>query len=202
MVESKLISNELMYTVNFTDLTYWRTPTAIANGQSNSAYQLATTTKKPIRVWVAFQTANRVNDSQTVNRRVFDHVNTSTIQVRLNGKIFPLYEYKFVHDIANNNYFTCYNRAYTAFLNAGYKMADHSDGSLITHEMYKSLYPIFYFDLTAQEEDLYKANKYAELEIRFSNSAPFGLNYYMHVVYESERVIKFRGIGGSMALEV
>ena len=196
MVESKLISNELMYTVNFTDLTYWRTPTALSGQSSGSAYQLTTTTKKPIRVWVAFQNTTRINDSQTINKRIFDHLNTTAIQVRLNGKIFPLYEYKF------GDNFTNYNRAYTAFMNSGYKMADHSDGSLITYEMFKALYPIFYFDLTAQEEDLYKANKYAEIEIRFSNGAPPTANYHMHVIYESERVIKFRGIGGSMALEV
>lgn len=81
-------------------------------------------------------------------------------------------------------------------------MVDNSDGSLITYELFASLYPIFFFDLTAQEEDLYKANKYAELEVRFSNQAGNGTQYHMHVVYESERVIKFRAVSGSMALEV
>ena len=197
MLETKLISNDL-YTVNFTDLTVWRTNNLLVGNASNNAIQLTTTTKKPIRVWVAFQKAERIGNTQTMNKRVFDHLNTTAIQVRLNGKIFPLYEYKFIDNFIN------YNRAYTAFLNAGFKMNDYSDGSLIDMNTYKSLYPIFFFDLTAQEDDLYKANKYAELEVRWSNQATdvAGNGYHMWVVYEAERAIKFKGVAGSLALEL
>ena len=54
MIESKLVSNDL-YTVNFTDLNCWRTPQVQLGPATNAAIQLSTTTKKPIRVWVAFQ---------------------------------------------------------------------------------------------------------------------------------------------------
>jgi len=209
MVESKLISNGL-YTVNFTDLTVWRTSLVQTGNASNNAIQLATTTKKPVRVWVAFQDVSRVDDTQLINKRVFDNLGTTAIQVRLNGKIFPMYEYKFtISKVTTNNIVTNvvgYNRAYTAFLNAGFKMDDCgcSDGSLIDINAYINLYPIFFFDLTCQEEDLYQTNKYAELEVRWSNQAqdlaPAG--YHMWVVYEAERVIKFKGVNSSMALEV
>jgi len=207
MVETKLISNDL-YTVNFTDLTVWRTSITQTGDASNSAIQLATTTKKPIRVWVAFQNVNRINDTQLINKRVFDNLGTTAIQVRLNGKIFPMYEYKFSTSTTNRvtTNVIGYNRAYTAFLNAGFKMDDCtcSDGSLIDINSYINLYPIFFFDLTCQEEDLYQTNKYAELEVRWSNQAGTAapLGYHMWVVYESERVIKFKGVNSSMALEV
>jgi len=60
-------------------------------------------------------------------------------------------------------------------------MVDNSDGSLIDIKSYKELYPIFYFDLTAQEEDLYGKNKYAELEVRWSNqaAAPAANGYHL-----------------------
>ena len=200
MIESKLTSNDL-YTVNFTDLNCWRTPNVQLGPANQAAIQLSNTTKKPIRVWVCFQKVERTQASQTINKMVFDHLFITNIQVRLNGRIFPMYEYKFN---VNNNLWTGYHRAYTALMNSGYKMHDYSDGSLLDVETFASLYPIFYFDLTAQEEDLFKANKYAELEVRWSNQAnlqaPNG--YHMYVVYECERVIKFKGISGTMALEL
>ena len=202
MIESKLTSNDL-YTVNFTDLNCWRTPNVQIGPANQAAIQLSNTTKKPIRVWVCFQSVERTQASQTVNKMVFEHLFTTNIQVRLNGRIFPMYEYKFNYD-GNNNIWTGYHRAYTALMNSGYKMHDYSDGSLLDVETFAKLYPIFYFDLTAQEEDLFKANKYAELEVRWSNFAdvvaPNG--YHMYVVYECERIIKFKGVSGTMALEL
>ena len=96
MLEGKLASNEL-YTVNFTDLTVWQLNTLQTGNASQSAILLATTTKKPIRMWVVFQRKERVDPGQTVNRRVFDNLNTTNIQCRLNGRQYPLYEYKIIN---------------------------------------------------------------------------------------------------------
>ena len=101
-------------------------------------------------------------------------------------------------------YFIDYNRVYQAFITSGHKHMDGHDSSLIDLTTFASLYSIFYFDLTCQEEDLYKSVKYAEMEVRWSNQAmsvaPNG--YYLWTIYESERVLKFRGIQGSMAVEL
>ena len=60
-IEAKLVSNDI-FDVNFTDLTTFRTAQVQVGNASNSALQLSTTTKKPIRVWVAFQRVERVNE--------------------------------------------------------------------------------------------------------------------------------------------
>lgn len=214
-LEAKLVSNET-FDVNFTDLNVFRTPQIQIGAATNSAIQLSTTTKKPIRIWVAFQRVERVNDSQLVNKRVFDLLGTTALHVRLNGKLFPLYEYKITYN--NNNANTLIgalsvippdsgiNRAYNAFLNAGYKMHGHHDSSLIDIDTFVKFYPIFYCDLTDQDEDLFKSQKSAEIEVRWSNTlggtnlvlAPNG--YHMWVVWEAERLIKMKGVSGSLAL--
>jgi hypothetical protein len=196
-IEAKLRSDE-MFDVNFTDLTLVRPSTTQTGNASNNAFQLASTTKKPIRVWVGFQKYERIQSSQTINKRVFDSLGTTAIQVRLNGKIFPMYEYKF--DTTNLN--QGWARAFMMFMNAGYKTRHYDDGSLLTMQQYMDTYPIFYFDLTYQDEDLYKAVKQAELEVRWSNQAgTFALNgYNLWIVYESERLIRFKGVSGSLAL--
>lgn len=192
MLENKLSSND-SFDVNFTDLTVYKSSTVLTAG-SNAAIQLSTTTKKPIRVWVGLQKEARNNDNQYLNKRQFDFMGMQTIQCRLNGKIYPMYEYKFNSAADKNEGF---NRAYNAFLNAGHKMKHFDDGSLIDFEKYKSTYPIYYFDLTDQPEDLYTTQKLAELEIRWSNSDS---GYYMYVVYESERLIKMKGVSGNLSL--
>jgi len=201
MLESKLISNEA-FDVNFTDLTVFRSSTVHIGNANNTAVQLSTTTKKPIRVWVAFQKQARVEDAtQTVNKRVFDLIGTTAVQCRLNGKIFPLYEYKITYPNNDGIPDSGINRCYNAFLNAGYKMHGHHDSSLIDINSFVKYYPIFYFDLTAQDEDLFKSQKSAEIEIRWSNTAgALGQNYYMWCVYESERLIKMSGVNGSLSL--
>lgn len=206
-IEGKLVSGA-NYTINFTDLTCWHTNLVLSSAGTQAAYQLATTTKKPIRVWIAFQLQNRYEGDQISNKRVFDHLNTTAIQVRLNQQLFPLYEYKFDKNQTTNylstgtvtgvNEMLNYQRAYNALLSAAYKNRDSMDGSMITYEQFESVYPIYYFDLTCQPEELYKAAKYAELELRWTNQS--AQNYYAWVVYESERNLAFKGVNGSFAL--
>ena len=64
--------------------------------------------------------------------------------------------------------------------------------------MFSQLYPIFYFDLTNQPEDLYKAHKQAELEVRYVPGQT--VTHYMYMLVESERQIILRGISGSLAV--
>jgi hypothetical protein len=211
-IEEKLLSNS-SYLVNFTDLTCWHTNEIGATNGAQVAYQLATTVKKPVRIWVAFQLKSRFEGGQLTNKRVFDHLNTQAIQVRLNQQLFPLYEYKFDNrvpaapplyppsgTITGANELLNYQRAYTALIAAAYKNRDSMDGSLITYEQWASLYPIYYFDLTAQPEDLYKTAKYSEMEIRWTNGST--LPYYAYIIYESERQLMIRGVGGNMSISL
>lgn len=197
VIQKQLVSND-MVDINFTDLTLFRSANLLIGQASNTALQLATTTKKPVKVWVVFQKKERVDDSQTVNKRVFDFLGTTAIQCRLNGKIFPMYEYKF----EAGNPQVGINRAYNAFLNSGHKMVGHDGSSLIDVQTWLSLYPVFYFDLEHQDEDLFKTQKYAELEIRWSNQAQVtaAAGYHIYCIYESERLIKLKGVAGSLAL--
>ena len=196
-VEAKLMSNE-SYTLNFTDLTLSKTNLVNGVNGSQNSYLSAMTSKKPIRVWVAFQTATRFDGDQSSNRRVFDTLKMTAIHVRLNGALYPMYEYKFSNHA--NGEWQNYNRAYKAFLDADYKNNDSSDGSLVTYEMFGQLYPIFYFDLTNQPEDLYKAHKQAELEVRYTVGQT--VTHYMYMLVESERQIILQGISGSLAVSL
>lgn len=86
-------------------------------------------------------------------------------------------------------------------MNSGYKNHHADDSSLLDLQLFKELYCIYYFDLTSQPESLYKQAKQAELEVRWSGTQS-SAGYIMWVIYESERLIKFKGVSGSLALIV
>jgi len=193
-LENKLVSGASV-DVNFTDLTWWKTTTTQTGG-SDKAVNLATTSKRPVRVWVAFQYASRYDGGQQTNKRVFDNLQISQIEVRLNGRKYPTMAYRFPNPTTT---LEGYNRVYAMLMNAGYKMKDHDEGSLLDLETFYKLYNIFYFDLTAQEEGLFDSVKYSELEVRWSNPANVA-PYYMICLYESERKLKMSGLNGSLAI--
>lgn len=192
-LESELSSNDVV-DVNFTDLTLYSNPGQLYQNGSNNAIQLATTSKRPIRVWVAFMLQTRAVGGQLTNRRVFDRINVSDIEIRLNGRKYPLYSLKFPDPTT----YSGFNRAYMMLMNAAYKLKDHDEGSLLTLENYYTNYPIYYFDLTAQEDQLFSSVKYSELEVRWSNSTIN--NYCVYIVYESERKIKMQALNGSLSM--
>lgn len=197
-IESKLVSG-ITSNINFTDLTYFKSSKQL-QGTGNQALSLASTERKIIRCWVAFQKATRADGDQSTNKRVFDTMLTSNMQVRLNGTFFPNTPYRFdVSSVGGTPTFRYYNRAYNAMMSSGYKLRDDLDGSMITQEQFKDLYPIFYFDMTNQNEDLFKNTKYSELEVAWTNNGTQG-DYYVYIVYESERQIKIKGVNGSLQI--
>lgn len=184
--------------VNFTDLSYWKTNVTQTAG-SNKAIQLASTSKRPIRCWVAFQKASRYDGGQETNKRVFDNLKIQDIEVRLNGRKYPTMSYRFPNPTTT---YEGYNRAYTMLMNSAYKMKDHDEGSLLDLETFYSLYNIFYFDLTAQEQGLFDSVKYSEVEVRWSNPGNDIPPYHVHILLENERKIVLSGLNGSLAVQL
>lgn len=210
MIEKQLVSSDT-FDVHFTDINLFRTSTVQINSANNATFQLSTTSKKVVRCWVAMQRSERVNDSQIVNKRVFDLIGTTSIQCRLNGKIYPLYEYKLTYNTATESGIqypvSGVNRLYNAFLESGNKLHNFDESSPIDLNSFLQLHSIFYFDMTNQPEELFQSLKASEIEIRWSNQAGGGTNsfqapngYYLFVVTENERLIKMKGLAGSLAL--
>lgn len=210
-VIEKELASEKTFDVHFTDLNIYRNPQAYITNANNTSFQLATTVKRPVGVYVVFQKAERISDSQIVNRRNFDLLGTTSLQLRYNGMTYPLYQY-----LLNYNSVTPIgasslplpnagiNRLYNAFLESGYKMHGYDHSSPVTLDSFVKLYPIFYIDLHDQPDDLFKSQKSAELTILFNNAAmtngATANGYYVYCIVESERSLKMKAISGNLAL--
>lgn len=195
-LETSLASRQIT-NVYFTDLYCWKSGTSFNQGNSKSV-EVAVSSKKIIKVWIAFQNAARVNSiDQSYNKRVFDDITVTNIQVRLNNNPFPNYQHNFNSTISN---YDGWNRAYVNLMDAGYKLNDTDEGSLLNLDQFKTLYPIFYFDLQAQPDELFMKTATQKLQIYWDCGAANNINYYPIVMYESERMIKIQALEGTIAL--
>jgi len=163
--------------------------------------------KKPVRIWLAFQKMERTQDSQVINKRVFDLLGSNQVQIRYNQKIYPMFQYLLTYppQLATGIPLSTSGmpRVYKAFMDSGYKMHGYDGSSIVDINAFQSNYPIFFFDLEDQDEDLFKSAKAAEIQVYWSNTATtFGApnGYHVYTIVESERLIRFKGISGSMAL--
>ena len=103
----------------------------------------------PRFIIVGFQTGK--NNDQTTNPAIFDHCNVRNIYVTLNAKRYPDIDYE--NDFIINKFSRIYGDAAT-FRKKFYNMDELISNSGINPINYKSLFPLFVFDVTKQSEKL------------------------------------------------
>lgn len=205
LLENKLRQPGLNFYLPYVDTQIFRT-NLITAAASNQIYQIRVKRKNPIKIFVAFaldDPANvnglgpiaRVSGDQSNGKRVFDNIQLTMLRCVLNSTTqFPEREYQtsFI-----NNALTGYkySREYNELMRAALKDHDVDQGSIITYDNYRSIFPIFAIDLEEKEDYIIKPDS-ALIEIYWSNSTI--LNYYMYVLVESESKVHFTSNNGSM----
>jgi len=100
--------------------------------------------------WVFIGFQSEKNGRQTSNPAVFDHVNLKNIYVILNSTIYPAVDYNL--SFANQQFSRAYGDA-SVFGVKYFGMDELITRSKITPVDYKTLYPLFVFDVTKQSDD-------------------------------------------------
>jgi hypothetical protein len=111
-------------------------------------------TEKPLSMFVCFHNQENVignlkYENQNYNSLIFDNANLEEIHLRIESTNFPSTPIRcnFVEPTLINSEVVHYNEAWQNFLSA-YGMSEMTDqGSSITKEEFRKLYPIFYFDI-------------------------------------------------------
>ena len=145
----------------------------------------------PRFIIVGFQT-NKNND-QTTNPAIFNHLYVRNIYVTLNAKRYPDTDYE--NDFSANQYSRIYGDAAT-FRKKFYNMDELISNSGIDPINYKSLFPLYVFDVTKQSEKL--KTSVSDIHIKASfNPAPAGVgdnppaNTIAYAVIISDRLFHF-----------
>ena len=149
--------------------------------------------EKPKWDVIGFQTEK--SGRQTTNPAVFDHVNLKNMYVMLNLTRYPAVDYNL--SFANQQFSRAYGDA-SVFGVKYFGMDELITRSNISPVDYKTLYPLFVFDLTKQSEKL--KTPVVDLQIRafFDAAVPAGTQAYDVVI--SDKLLTFQSDGNKMSV--
>ena len=147
----------------------------------------------PRFIIVAFQTAK--SNNQEANTSIFDYVNVSNIYVMLNSMRYPATDYN-ISFLALK-----FSRVYgdaAEFRSKFFNMDELVSSPNITPADYKTLYPLFLFDVSKQSKKL----KYSttDIQIKMHFSANVAANTQAYAVIISDRLINFQSDGNKYSV--
>ena len=142
----------------------------------------------PRFIIVGFQTCK--SDNQEVNPSIFDNVKVSNIYTTLNSTRYPTADYN-ISFLA-----TKFSRVYgdaAEFRTKFFDMDELVSNPNITPSDYRTLYPLFLFDVSAQSEKLKYSTTDIQIKMHFSANVP--LNTQAYAVTICDRLINFQSDG-------
>ena len=149
--------------------------------------------EKPRWIIVGFQTEKSGN--QTKNLAIFDNIHLKNMYVMLNTKRYPAVDY----DLSLNN--EQFSRAYRDASMFGVKyfgMDELITRSNISPMDYKSLYPLFVFDISKQNEKIKTSVIDIQIQATFNEAVPTGTQAYAVVI--SDKLLTFLSDGSKMSV--
>ena len=147
----------------------------------------------PRFIIVGFQT-NKHN-RQEGNPAVFDNVRVKNIYVTLNSTRYPKVDYDISFD--RNQFSRVYGDA-ALFRSKFFNMDELVSNPNITPVDYKSLYPLFLFDVSKQSERLKYSVTDIQIKAFFENNVPAGTEAYAVII--SDRLINFQSDGNKFSV--
>ena len=145
----------------------------------------------PRFIIVGFQTDK--NNSQAFNPAIFDNLNVRNIYVTLNAKRYPDTDYD--NDFTENHFSRLYGDA-ALFRKKFYNMDELVSNCGINPQEYKTIYPLFVFDVTKQSEKLKTSVSDIHIKATFGNNP--GNNTMAYAVIISDRLFHFVSDGSKI----
>ena len=161
---------------------------------TNDSWRLSvkSSPEKPRWLILAYQ-SDREGD-QEKNPAIFDHCNLTNAQVILNSKPYPIVQLGI--DFAQHKFSRVYKNA-VDFRKNFFGMDALISNPNITPVDFKSLYPIFVFDVSKQSERLKNSVTDITIKSQFSQNIPENTQAYAILI--SDRILKFKSDGNKMS---
>ena len=147
--------------------------------------------ERPRYVIVGFQT-NKDGDQQK-NPSVFNHCNLKNMYVTLNSERYPAVDYDL--DFPNNKYSRAFRDA-AKFDNRLYGVSDIIAQPNLTALNYKSICPLFVFDVSKQAERLKSTVLDVQIKATFNSNVLAGTIAYAVVI--SDKLLRIKSDGSRM----
>ena len=147
----------------------------------------------PRFIIVGFQTDK--SGDQLTNPSTFDNVNVSNIYVMLNSTRYPTTDYNI--SFLSQKYSRVYGDA-AEFRSKFYNMDELISNPNITPSAFKTLYPLFLFDVSKQSEKLKYSTTDIQIKMHFSANVPANTQAYAVII--SDRLINFQSDGNKFSV--
>ena len=147
----------------------------------------------PRFIIVGFQTGKGGNQEQ--NPSIFDNVNVSNIYVTLNSTKYPMADYNIV--FVGQKFSRVYGDV-AEFRAKFFNMDDLVSNPNITPSDYRTLYPLFLFDISKQSEKIKYSSTDIHVKMHFSMGVPANTEAYAVVI--SDKLINFQSDGNEFSV--
>ena len=149
--------------------------------------------EKPRFIIVGFQTAK--DGDQTKNPSTFDHVKQKNAYVTLNSDRYPAVDYNL--SFSNQKFSRVCGDA-ALFGVKFFGMDELITQSKITPSDYKTLYPLFTFDVSKQKEKLKSSVVDIQIKANFTKNVPTNTGAFALVI--SDKMFLFQSDGNKMSV--
>ena len=149
--------------------------------------------EKPRYIIVGFQTGK--DGDQEQNPSIFDNVDVRNMYATLNSTRYPAVDYNMSFPKQQ------FSRAYgdvAAFRSKFYHMDELVSNPNITPADYKTLYPLFVFDVSKQSERLKNSITDIQIKAQFNVNVPAGTQAFAVVI--SDKLVNFQSDGNKMSV--
>ena len=147
----------------------------------------------PRFIIVGFQTGKGGNQEQ--NPSIFDNVNVSNIYVTLNSTRYPTADYNIV--FVGQKFSRVYGDV-AEFRAKFFNMDELVSSPNITPADYRTLYPLFLFDVSKQSEKIKYSTTDIHVKMHFSMGIPANTEAYAVII--SDRLINFQSDGNKFSV--
>ena len=142
---------------------------------------------------VGFQTNK--NNNQEANPEVFDNVRVKNIYCTLNSTRYPEVDYQISFDKFQFSRVYCDAALFRSKL---FNMDELVSNPNITPADYKTLYPLFLFDVSKQSERLKYSITDIQIKAFFDVNVPVGTEAYAVII--SDRLMNFQSDGNKLSV--
>ena len=149
--------------------------------------------EKPRYIIVGFQTGK--DGDQLQNPAIFDNVNLRNMYVMLNSTRYPAVDYQI--DFTKQQFSRAYGDA-AIFRSKFYHMDELVSNPDITPSDYKTLFPLFVFDVSKQSERLKTSVTDIQIKAQFNDNVPADTEAFAVVI--SDNMVNFQSDGNKMSV--
>lgn len=154
-----------------------------------------TAPEKPRHILIALQ--ENKSDNQEKNASVFDNLNVQQMSVVLNDTKYPCRDIR--ADFPKNQFIEYY-RMFSSFAQDYYGIDPLMSGNFMDPLTYKTLFPIFYFDVSKQSERFRQGVVDATINMRFGGTG-IPKQVVAHALIISDRRMIFKSDGNKMNIK-